>query len=190
MLPSGAQSHDVGVTSVGDPQVSRDRRGPILAILRQDSPDPLSAVYGEALPVLGLRNTFNSYLFMEVPATQERWKTLLGLVPQRDEVLRFSPSYKTPVTTFPPMMTLVDDIENEICRYLQDLDAGELQNPNKISEKWALNSSVSKVALILATLATSAHYSMLEDDERSECCLNFCMAGCNIPFISACSGPD
>ena len=42
----------------------------------------------EAGSVLGLANTCSSYPFMDTATPQERWTSLLGIVPKRKEVLK------------------------------------------------------------------------------------------------------
>ncbi|KAF5121141.1 putative transcriptional regulatory protein C3H8.08c [Metarhizium anisopliae] len=49
------------------------------------------SVAGELTSVLGLQNTFNIYPFMDSKTPHDRWKLLLAVLPQRAEVLKYTP---------------------------------------------------------------------------------------------------
>ena len=60
----------------------------VLSILRQRTQNANGAMAQEVGSVLGLHNTYNSYPFMESKTSQERWRSLLQVLPQRNEVLK------------------------------------------------------------------------------------------------------
>lgn len=60
----------------------------VVSILRQRTHDASGAMAREVGSVLGLQNTYNSYLFMDSKMPQERWESLLEILPQRNEVLK------------------------------------------------------------------------------------------------------
>lgn len=67
-----------------------------------------------------------------------------------------------------------DDLESAFCEYLAALEAGELRSPDVPSSKWVCKAYISRIALLLAALATSAHYSVMQSPKkRSEHCLDF-----------------
>lgn len=61
----------------------------VVSILRLRASDANESVAREVGSVLGLQNTFNSYPFMDSKTPRERWKTLLSVIPQRNEVLKY-----------------------------------------------------------------------------------------------------
>lgn len=61
----------------------------IVSILRLRASDANDSVAREVGSVLGLQNTFNSYPFMDSKTPHERWHSLLGILPQRAEVLKY-----------------------------------------------------------------------------------------------------
>jgi len=60
----------------------------VVSILRLRASDANDSVAREVGSVLGLQNTFNSYPFMDSKTPNERWHSLLGILPQRTEVLK------------------------------------------------------------------------------------------------------
>lgn len=60
----------------------------VVSILRLRASDANDSVAREVGSVLGLQNTFNSYPFMDSKTPHERWRSLLGILPQRTEVLK------------------------------------------------------------------------------------------------------
>jgi hypothetical protein len=60
----------------------------VVSILRLRASDANESVAREVGSVLGLRNTFNNYPFMDSKTPLERWKALLTVMPQRSEVLK------------------------------------------------------------------------------------------------------
>lgn len=71
----------------------------------------------------------------------------------------------------------VDRFESDLCLYLNAHAAGEFRDPNRISERWSTGRSVGHISLLLATLAAGAHYSDLENPQRSESCQELGMSG-------------
>lgn len=63
-----------------------------------------------------------------------------------------------------------------MCSYLNALAAGELQNTSQISERWATDRSVGMISLLLAALASGAHYSDLDYMQRTELYQDFGMS--------------
>lgn len=60
----------------------------VMSILQQRTQDANGATAQEVGSVLGLHNTYNNYPFMDSKTPHERWKSLLQILPQRDEVLK------------------------------------------------------------------------------------------------------
>lgn len=60
----------------------------VVSILRLRASDANESVAREVGSVLGLRNTFSNYPFMESKTPLERWKALLTVMPRRSEVLK------------------------------------------------------------------------------------------------------
>ena len=60
----------------------------VVSILQQRTHDANGAMAQEVGSVLGLQNTYNSYLFMDSKTPQDRWESLLQVLPQRNEVLK------------------------------------------------------------------------------------------------------
>ena len=89
--------------------------------------------------------------------------------------VRYFPSQGA--TMYPPNPVLLDpdDLESAFCDYLSALDAGELRSPDVLSPKWVCKAWISRIALLLAALATSAHYSVMQSPrKRAEHSLDFC----------------
>jgi hypothetical protein len=79
----------------------------------------------------------------------------------------------------------VDKFESDICLYLGAYASGKLQNRDRISGDWLSTKSVGQVSLLLATLAAGAHFSDLENPQRSELCQDFGMCiGLHFPLSS------
>ncbi|RDW67261.1 Zn(II)2Cys6 transcription factor [Aspergillus mulundensis] len=51
--------------------------------------------------------------------------------------------------------------------------SGELADRDKISEQWSTGKAVGHISLLLATLSAGAHFSDLENPQRSELCQDF-----------------
>jgi hypothetical protein len=67
----------------------------VVSILRLRASDANDSVAREVGSVLGLQNTFNSYPFMDSKTPHERWRSLLGILPQRTEVLKYVTRYSS-----------------------------------------------------------------------------------------------
>lgn len=61
----------------------------VVSILRLRASDANDSVAREVGSVLGLQNTFNAYPFMDSKTPHERWRSLLEILPQRTEVLKY-----------------------------------------------------------------------------------------------------
>lgn len=88
---------------------------------------------------------------------------------------RFFHFYRLSAYPFNPILVDIERFELDLCSYLNALASGELQDPSRISDRWASEKSVAHISLLLATLAAGAHYSDLEHIQRSELCLDFGM---------------
>ncbi|KAL7941522.1 hypothetical protein V8C42DRAFT_334817 [Trichoderma barbatum] len=146
----------------------------VLAMLHGSADSPAVEMRRKAGPVLGLHNTLEFYPFMKLKTLQERWAALLKLIPQKQEVLRYFPSHGATIYPLNPVLMDPDDLESAFCDYLSALEAGELRIPDVLSTKWVCKAYISRIALLLAALATSAHYSVMQSPrKRSEHCLDF-----------------
>ena len=83
---------------------------------------------------------------------------------------RFFHFYRLYAYPFNPILVDVDRFESDLCSYLNSHAAGEFRDQNRISERWSTGGSVGHISLLLATLSAGAHYSDLEDPQRSEVC--------------------
>ncbi|KAM0462161.1 hypothetical protein ACHAPV_002333 [Trichoderma viride] len=146
----------------------------VLAMLYGSADSPAVEMRRKAGPVLGLHNTLEFYPFMKLKTIQERWAALLKLIPQKQEVLRYFPSHGATIYPLNPVLIDPDDLESAYCDYLSALEAGELKDPNVFSPKWVCKAYISRIALLLAALATSAHYSVMQSPRRrSEHCRDY-----------------
>ncbi|RAK74966.1 Zn(II)2Cys6 transcription factor [Aspergillus fijiensis CBS 313.89] len=145
----------------------------VVSILRNRTHDANGSMAREVGSVLGLQNTYHSYPFMEFRTPGDRWRELLRILPQRAEVLKFFHFYRLSAYPFNPILVDIERFELDLCSYLNALASGELQDPSRISDRWASEKSVAHISLLLATLAAGAHYSDLEHIQRSELCLDF-----------------
>ncbi|KAL5094934.1 hypothetical protein Trisim1_003541 [Trichoderma cf. simile WF8] len=146
----------------------------VLTMLHGSTDSPAVEMRRKAGPVLGLHNTLEFYPFMKLKTWQERWVALLKVIPQKQEVLRYFPSHGATIYPLNPVMLDPDDLESAFCEYLAALEAGELRSPDVPSSKWVCKAYISRIALLLAALATSAHYSVMQSPKkRSEHCLDF-----------------
>ncbi|KAL4981485.1 fungal-specific transcription factor domain-containing protein [Aspergillus falconensis] len=143
----------------------------LVSMLRQQDPD--GAMAREATSVLGLHNTYLSYPFIESKTPQDRWAALVDILPHRDEVLKFFHFYRICGYPFNPILVDIDKFESDICIYLGAYASGDLGDRNKISEQWSSARAVGHISLLLATLAAGAHFSDLENPQRSELCQDF-----------------
>ncbi|TPR00951.1 putative integral membrane protein [Aspergillus niger] len=145
----------------------------VLSYLRNRTQDTNGSMTREVGSVLGLQNTYGSYPFMDFRTPQDRWKELLRIIPQRAELLKFFHFYRISAYPFNPIILDIERFEQDVCSYLNDLAAGELQNTSKICERWATDRSVGLISLLLAALASGAHYSDLDYMQRTELCQDF-----------------
>ncbi|KOC18825.1 hypothetical protein AFLA70_164g002191 [Aspergillus flavus AF70] len=140
----------------------------VVSILRLQDPD--GSIAREAGSVLGLQNTYEYYPFLDIKTPTDRWCALLDILPQRTEILKFFHHHRLSAHPFNPILVDIDGVESAICTYLESVASGELSNPNKISERWSSDKSIGHISLLLATLASGAHFSDLENPQRSEVC--------------------
>ncbi|KAL7928281.1 hypothetical protein V8C35DRAFT_245147 [Trichoderma chlorosporum] len=146
----------------------------VLTMLHGSADSPAIEMRRKAGPLLGLHNTLEFYPFMKLKSLHERWAALLKLIPQKQEVLRYFPSHGATIYPLHPVLIDPDGLESAFCDYLSDLEAGELRSPDVLSTKWVCKAFISRIALLLASLATSAHYSVMQSPKkRSEHCLDF-----------------
>ncbi|KAL4874270.1 hypothetical protein BJY04DRAFT_212200 [Aspergillus karnatakaensis] len=142
----------------------------LVSILRQQ--DPNGSMAREATSVLGLHNTYLSYPFLDLKTPEDRWAALVDILPKRDEVLKYFHFYRC-AYPFNPILVDIDDFESDICEYLGAYSSGEVRDKTKISDRWTSGKAVGQISLLLATLAAGAHYSDLDNPQRSEVCQDF-----------------
>ncbi|KAF7597181.1 hypothetical protein BBP40_009521 [Aspergillus hancockii] len=143
----------------------------VVSILRLQDPD--GSMAREAGSVLGLQNTYDSYPFIDLKTPRDRWCALLDILPQRTEILKFFHHYRLSAYPFNPILADIDGFESAICTFLGSYASGELTDRNKISDRWSSNNSIGHISLILATLASGAHFSDLDNPQRSEVSQDF-----------------
>ncbi|KAJ5691679.1 hypothetical protein N7488_012414 [Penicillium malachiteum] len=139
----------------------------VISILRSRASDA-NEVGREVGSVLGLQNTLSSYPFMDSKTPGDKWKSLLGILPDRTEILRFFHHYRVTAYPFNPIITDLGQFEADLCTYLNAHAAGELQDPERISPRWSSDKSIGFISLLLAALAGGAHYSDVEYPKRLE----------------------
>ncbi|KAJ5715644.1 uncharacterized protein N7483_012825 [Penicillium malachiteum] len=139
----------------------------VISILRSRASDA-NEVGREVGSVLGLQNTLSSYPFMDSKTPGDKWKSLLGILPDRTEILRFFHHYRVTAYPFNPIITDLGQFEADLCTYLNAHAAGELQDPERITPRWASDKSIGFISLLLAALAGGAHYSDVEYPKRLE----------------------
>lgn len=61
----------------------------VVSILRSRASDANESMVREVGSVLGLQNTFNIYPFMDSKTPRDRWRALLSVLPQRNEILKY-----------------------------------------------------------------------------------------------------
>lgn len=83
---------------------------------------------------------------------------------------RFFHFYRLCAYPFNPILVDVDCFESDLCSYLNAHAAGEFRGFSRISERWSTGRSIGHISLLLATLASGAHYSDLEHPQRSDAC--------------------
>ncbi|OKP12702.1 hypothetical protein PENSUB_1642 [Penicillium subrubescens] len=165
----------------------------VVSILRLRASDANESVAREVGSVLGLQNTFNSYPFMDSKTPRDRWKALLSVLPQRNEVLkyvrivwtmklgrltrtRFFHYYQVTAYPFNPILADMGRFESDLCTYLNAHSEGEFKSSDKVAERWATDRSIGHISLLLATLAAGAHYSDIEYPQRLELATDFGMS--------------
>jgi hypothetical protein len=106
---------------------------------------------------------------------KNRWHHPCSILKRTDTAAgRYFPSHGATIYPLNPVLIDPDDLESAFCDYLSALEAGELQDPNVFSPKWVCKAYISRIALLLAALATSAHYSVMQSPRRrSEHCHDF-----------------
>ncbi|PKX90744.1 Zn(II)2Cys6 transcription factor [Aspergillus novofumigatus IBT 16806] len=138
----------------------------VISILGSHDTD--GSIAHKASSVLGLQNSFSNYPFLDLKTPLDRWKALIEILPRREEVLKFFHFYRASAHPFNPILVDIDGFESVICQFLTSYASGELRDCDKISERWSSDRSVGQISLLLAALASGAHYSDLENPERSE----------------------
>ncbi|OQE36170.1 hypothetical protein PENCOP_c012G07379 [Penicillium coprophilum] len=145
----------------------------VVSILRSRASDGNESMTRDLGSVLGLQNTLNTYPFMDPKTPQERWGSLLNVLPQRNEVLKFFHYYRVTAYPFNPIIADMNRFELDLCTYLNAYSAGELREHDKISDRWVTDKSISHISLLLAALAAGAHYSDIEYPQRLELATDF-----------------
>ncbi|KAJ6088225.1 hypothetical protein N7486_009486 [Penicillium sp. IBT 16267x] len=145
----------------------------VVSILRSRASDANDSMAREVGSVLGLQNTFSSYPFMDSKTSLEKCKSLLQVLPQRTEILKFFHYYRVTAYPYNPILADMDRFEADLCTYLNAHALGEFKNPEKITDRWATDKSIGHISLLLATLAAGAHYSDVEYPQRLELATDF-----------------
>ncbi|CAG8144864.1 unnamed protein product [Penicillium olsonii] len=145
----------------------------VVSILRSRASDANDSMTRDLGSVLGLQNTFNNYPFMDSRTPEEKWTSLLSVLPQRSEVLKFFHYYRVTAYPFNPILADMDRFESDMCTYLNAHSAGELRREDKIVDRWASDKSIGHISLLLATLAAGAHYSDIDYPQRLELATDF-----------------
>lgn len=92
---------------------------------------------------------------------------------QANMLNRFFHYYQVTAYPFNPILADMSRFESDLCTYLNAHAAGELRDPERITDRWATDKSISHVSLLLATLAAGAHYSDIEYPQRLELSTDF-----------------
>ncbi|CAG8047847.1 unnamed protein product [Penicillium olsonii] len=145
----------------------------VVSILRSRASNANDSMTRDLGSVLGLQNTFNNYPFMDSRTPEEKWTSLLSVLPQRSEVLKFFHYYRVTAYPFNPILADMDRFESDMCTYLNAHSAGELRHEDKIVDRWASDKSIGHISLLLATLAAGAHYSDIDYPQRLELATDF-----------------
>ena len=74
--------------------------------------------------------------------------------------------YKTLAHPFNPILLDIEQFELDICEYLNGHANGEFTEKS-ISQRWSSWKSIDLIGLILAVLASGAHFSNLGHDRRT-----------------------
>lgn len=83
-----SQENQANIVDEGEKEYRFSGDNSVVSILRQRTQDANGSMAREVGSVLGLQNTYNSYPFMNSRTPQERWSSLLQILPQRKEVLK------------------------------------------------------------------------------------------------------
>jgi hypothetical protein len=95
---------------------------------------------------------------------------------QANMSIRFFHYYQVTAYPFNPILSDMSRFESDLCTYLNAHAAGELRDPERITDRWATDKSIGHVSLLLATLAAGAHYSDIEYPQRLELSMDFGMS--------------
>ncbi|GIK04015.1 hypothetical protein Aspvir_008090 [Aspergillus viridinutans] len=117
------------------------------------SHDTDGSITHKASSVLGLQNSFSNYPFIDLKTPRDRWKALVEILPQRQEILKFFHFYRTSTHPSNPILVDIDGFELVVCQFLASYASGELRDRDKISERWSSDRSVGQISLLLAALA-------------------------------------
>ncbi|KAM6485597.1 hypothetical protein HDV62DRAFT_352216 [Trichoderma sp. SZMC 28011] len=136
-------------------------------IVRLQNREGESSTQDDVEHMLGLQNTYRDYPFMKVKSSQGRWASLLEILPQKEEVLKYFHLYRAFVFPFNPILADINDFELELRLYLKSLDTGELSDPLKESHRWTDDKYLGQIGLILATMASGVQFSDLSHVSRA-----------------------
>ncbi|KKP04721.1 short aerial hyphae-3 [Trichoderma harzianum] len=136
-------------------------------IVRLQKREGESSTQDDVEQMLGLQNTYRDYPFMKVKSAQGRWASLLEILPQKEEVLKYFHLYRVFVFPFNPILADINDFELELRFYLKSLDTGELSDPLKESHHWTHDKYLGLIGLILATMASGVQFSDLSHVSRA-----------------------
>ncbi|KAL6799650.1 hypothetical protein J3E68DRAFT_396404 [Trichoderma sp. SZMC 28012] len=136
-------------------------------IVRLQRREGESSTQDDVEQMLGLQNTYRDYPFMKVKSSQDRWTSLLEILPKKEEVLKYFHLYRAFVFPFNPILADINDFELELRLYLKSLDTGELSDPLKESHRWTDDKHLGQIGLILATMASGVQFSDLSHVSRA-----------------------
>lgn len=98
---------------------------------------------------------------------------LLELLPSHKTVLRYFDSYKALCYPIYPVITDIEDFENAVCRYVEDVSSGRLTYDLSALSGRALTGRLSWFALLTATVATGVQYGDMAAAERNSSCTRY-----------------
>jgi hypothetical protein len=115
------------------------------------------------------------------PAPQSQYSTrpagpyseLVELLPSHKTVLRYFDSYKALCHPIYPVITDIEDFENAVCRYVEDLSSGRLAYDLSSLSGRSLTGRLSWFALLTAAVAMGVQYGDMVAGERNNLCTRY-----------------
>ncbi|RAO68169.1 uncharacterized protein BHQ10_004181 [Talaromyces amestolkiae] len=136
------------------------------SIIRNSTQDGTETLTRDIEPALGLQNTYTIYPFMDEGLQHNPSTSLTKVLPQREEILKYFHFYRTFANPFSPTVVDIEEVETSIYTYLDTQVAKKTQSTGSdgINDTNS-DLSIGQICVILATLASGAHFS---DDELAE----------------------